>query len=92
MPLPPVQLPVSGRTLGRHVSLGPGWELNKDGAAAGPGPRPPDYDQPSSSQQAVPHTEVSIDDGAACSFHAGHGQQQALFDMHRVCRLAACDS
>ncbi|KAL4424431.1 hypothetical protein ABPG77_006369 [Micractinium sp. CCAP 211/92] len=57
VPLPPVQLPVSGRTLGRHVSLGPGWELNKDGAAAGPGPRPPDYDQPSSSQQAVPHTE-----------------------------------
>lgn len=31
--LPPVQLPVSGRTLGRHVSLGPGWEQNKEGAA-----------------------------------------------------------
>lgn len=31
VPVPPVQLPVSGRTLGRHVSLGPGWELNKEG-------------------------------------------------------------
>ena len=30
----PVQLPVSGRTLGRHVSLGPGWEANREEAAA----------------------------------------------------------
>lgn len=30
LPVPPVQLPVSGRTLGRHVSLGPGWELTHD--------------------------------------------------------------
>lgn len=45
--LPPVQLPVSGRTLGRHVSLGPGWEQNKEGAAQ-------QYsDEPSTSQAAA---------------------------------------
>ncbi|KAI3433802.1 hypothetical protein D9Q98_003606 [Chlorella vulgaris] len=45
--LPPVHLPVSGRTIGRHVSLGPGWELNKEGQVAYPD------DQPSTSSQAL---------------------------------------
>ncbi|PRW58617.1 Sporulation RMD1 isoform B [Chlorella sorokiniana] len=48
--LPPVQLPVSGRTLGRHVSLGPGWELNKEGVAQ----QQQQYsDEPSTSQAAA---------------------------------------
>ena len=49
--VPPVQLPVSGRTLGRHVSLGPGWEQNKEDT-------PPPYpsvgaDEPSTSAAAA---------------------------------------
>lgn len=73
LPPPPVQLPVSGRTLGRHVSLGPGWELNKEGAAEAARAGPPDYDQPSTSQQAVQMPEVSFRwcCSTAWSLHAG---------------------
>ena len=47
-PVPlPVPLPVSGRTLGRHVSLGPGWEMNREEQLL---PPQHDYDQPSTSQ------------------------------------------
>lgn len=55
--LPPVQLPVSGRTLGRHVSLGPGWELNKEGVAQ------QISEEPSTSQaaaEAAPPAEVGL--------------------------------
>jgi hypothetical protein len=51
LPLPPVQLPVSGRTLGRHVSLGPGWEMNREDQLLSP---QHDYDQPSTSQAMLP--------------------------------------
>ena len=57
--LPPVQLPVSGRTLGRHVSLGPGWESNKED----PGP---DYSQPSTSAAAPALVEASRGNACEC--------------------------
>lgn len=52
LPVPPVQLPVSGRTLGRHVSLGPGWEMNTEHLMEGASGSM-EYDQPSTSQAAL---------------------------------------
>lgn len=55
VPVQPVPLPISGRTLGRHVSLGPGWEANREGAEQYASPP----DQPSTSH-APPLPEVGL--------------------------------
>ncbi|EFN59010.1 hypothetical protein CHLNCDRAFT_137677 [Chlorella variabilis] len=67
VPVPPVQLPVSGRTLGRHVSLGPGWELNKEGEIMYPS-------QPSTSHSP----EVDPLEAQVPAQYQGQGRQERV--------------